>query len=127
MRSESVVVALLGTVLGIVLGPIFAWRVVDALRSDGVSQYAVAVGELVVFVVPAALAGVVAAVLSARAAARVDLLAAIATEERRRPGRAPSAGEVGGKVRGQAVTPELGGRPGWFGRQRSARCTTPRR
>jgi len=80
VRSESVVVALLGTVLGIVLGLVFAWVVVDALRSDGVNQYAVPVGELLVFVVLAALAGVVAAVLPARAAAKVDLLVAIATE-----------------------------------------------
>jgi putative ABC transport system permease protein len=80
VRWEAVVVALLGTLLGIALGVVFAWVVVDALRSDGVTDFAVPGTELVVFVVLAGLAGVVAAVVPARSAARVDVLAAITTE-----------------------------------------------
>ncbi|MGH9093169.1 MAG: FtsX-like permease family protein, partial [Acidimicrobiales bacterium] len=80
VRWEAVVVALLGTVLGIVLGLAFGWAVVDALRSQGVDRFAVPFGELVAFVVLAAVAGVAAAVLPARSAARVDVLAAVTTE-----------------------------------------------
>lgn len=80
VRWEAVVVALLGTVLGIVLGLAFGWVVVDALRSQGVDRFAVPSGELVAFVALAVVAGVVAAVLPARSAARVDVLAAITTE-----------------------------------------------
>lgn len=80
VRFEAVVVSLLGTVLGIALGLAFAWVVVRALRSDGLSSFSVPVAELVAFVLAAGLAGVVAAVLPARSAARVDVLAAITTE-----------------------------------------------
>lgn len=80
IRWEAVVVALLGTVLGVVLGLVFGWVVVDAIRSDGVNLFSVPVVELVIFVVVAGLAGVVAAVVPARSAARVDVLAAITTE-----------------------------------------------
>ncbi len=80
IRWEAVVVALLGTVLGIVLGLAFGWVVVDAIRSDGVNLFSVPVVELVAFVVVAGLAGVVAAVVPARSAAGVDVLAAITTE-----------------------------------------------
>jgi putative ABC transport system permease protein len=80
VRWEAVVVALLGTVLGIVLGLAFAWVVVDALRSDGITHFSLPVVELVVFVVLAGVAGVVAAIVPARSAARVDVLAAITTE-----------------------------------------------
>ena len=80
VRWESVIVALLGTGLGIVLGVAFGWVVVHALQSDGVDVFAVPVLELVVFVAIAAVAGVVAAVVPARSAARVDVLAAITTE-----------------------------------------------
>ncbi|MDA8359873.1 MAG: ABC transporter permease [Actinomycetota bacterium] len=80
IRWEAVVVALIGTILGIVLGIVFGWVVVDAIRSDGVNLFSVPVVELVLFVVVAALAGVVAALVPARSAARVDVLAAITTE-----------------------------------------------
>ena len=73
-------VALLGTVLGIVLGLAFAWVVVDALRSDGITHFSLPVVELVVFVVLAGVAGVVAAIVPARDTTRVDVLAAITTE-----------------------------------------------
>jgi putative ABC transport system permease protein len=80
VRWEAVVVSLLGTVLGILVGLAFGWVVVDALRSQGIDRFAVPEGELVAFVALAAVAGVAAAVLPARSAARVDVLAALATE-----------------------------------------------
>jgi putative ABC transport system permease protein len=80
VRAEAVVVALLGTVLGIALGLAFSWVVVDALRSDGLDRFAVPWDQLLAYLVVAALAGVVAAVLPARSAAKVDVLEAIAAE-----------------------------------------------
>jgi putative ABC transport system permease protein len=80
VRWEAVVVSLLGTILGIAVGLAFGWVVVDSLRSQGVDRFAVPGGELVAFVVLAAVAGVLAAVLPARSAARVDVLAAITAE-----------------------------------------------
>jgi putative ABC transport system permease protein len=80
VRWESVIVALLGTGLGIVLGVVFGWVVVRALHSVGVDVFAVPVVELLAFFVVAGIAGVLAAVVPARSAARVDVLAAITTE-----------------------------------------------
>ena len=53
------------------------WALVAALHSRGVSTLTVPGGQLLVFVALAALAGVVAAVLPARRAARLDVLHAI--------------------------------------------------
>jgi putative ABC transport system permease protein len=79
IRWESVITALLGTFLGLVIGLFFGWSVVRALNSDGINQLSVPAGQLAVVVVLAGLAGVVAAILPARRAARLDILDAIAT------------------------------------------------
>jgi putative ABC transport system permease protein len=50
------------------------------MRDEGLNTFTVPVLSLVVVVVLAALAGVVAAVLPARRAARLDVLRAIVTE-----------------------------------------------
>ncbi len=78
VRWESVIIALLGTALGLVIGLFFGWAVVQALSSDGINTLAVPVGQLAVVVVIAAVAGVLAALLPARRAARLDVLGAIA-------------------------------------------------
>jgi putative ABC transport system permease protein len=80
IRWESVITALLGTVLGLVIGLFFGWSVVRALSSDGINQLAVPVGQIAVVVVVAGLAGVAAAILPARRAARLDVLSAIASD-----------------------------------------------
>ena len=80
IRWESVITALLGTGLGLIIGLFFGWAVVRALSGDGINQLAIPVGQLIVVVVLAALAGVVAAILPARRAARLDVLAAISTD-----------------------------------------------
>ncbi len=80
IRWEAVITALLGTGLGLVIGLFFGWSVVRALSSQGINQLAVPGGQLVVVVVLAALAGIAAAILPARRAARLDILAAIATD-----------------------------------------------
>src|SRR5690606_11049270 len=75
---ESVVIALFGAVLGRVVGTGLGLAVSRALREEGISRLAVPTTELVVYLVLAALVGVVAAVIPAIRAARVDVLRAIA-------------------------------------------------
>jgi putative ABC transport system permease protein len=80
IRWESVIIAIQGALLGLVIGVFFGWALVSALRDEGLSTFAVPVVSLVVVVVLAALAGVVAAVLPARRAARLDVLRALSAE-----------------------------------------------
>jgi len=80
IRWESVIIAVFGTVLGLAIGIAFGWIMVQALSSEGLSVLAIPTGTLVVVVVLAALAGVVAALLPARRAARLDILSAIGGE-----------------------------------------------
>jgi putative ABC transport system permease protein len=77
VRWESVVIALLGTLLGIVLGSFFGWATVTA--ADGINVLRIPVVQLVVIAVVAALAGVWAARRPAKRAAKLDVLQAIAT------------------------------------------------
>jgi len=77
VRGESVVIALLGTVEGLVAGVLLAWAVVSALESQGVTELSVPVTQLAIVAVLAALAGVVAAMGPAHRAARLDVLRAI--------------------------------------------------
>ncbi len=79
IRWEAVITALLGTALGLVIGLFFGWSVVKSLNDSGIHQLAIPVGQLLVVVIVAALAGVLAAILPARRAARLDVLAAIST------------------------------------------------
>jgi putative ABC transport system permease protein len=62
------------------VGFLFGWALVRALRDQGVTTLAVPGGRLVIDVVLAGIAGVLAAVLPARRAARLDVLDAIRTE-----------------------------------------------
>jgi len=80
IRWESVVIALQGTVLGLGVGVFFGWALVRALRDQGLVAFSVPVASLAVIVVLAALAGVLAAVLPARRAARLNVLQAVVTE-----------------------------------------------
>ncbi len=80
IRYESVITALIGGVLGLAIGVVGAVLVVTfALSSSGFVQ-SIPVGTLVVLLIVAALAGVLAAQLPARRAARIDLLEALASE-----------------------------------------------
>ncbi len=78
IRWESVLIALLGTALGAVVGVFFGWAIVEALRDDGFSELRFPVGQLLIAVALAAIAGVVAATLPARRAARMNVLGAVA-------------------------------------------------
>jgi putative ABC transport system permease protein len=80
IRWEAVTVALLGAFVGLLLGIIFGWAITRALAEEGLSTFVLPVGQLVGAVLLAALAGVLAAVVPARAAAKLDVLRAVTVE-----------------------------------------------
>ena len=77
VRWESVIIALLGTTLGLAIGTSFGWVMVKALEDQGLNTFNIPVTQLVVVVAISAVAGVLAAVLPARRAAKLDVLEAI--------------------------------------------------
>jgi putative ABC transport system permease protein len=80
VRLESVAIAVLGAVLGVVMGVIFGVLLQQAIADQGIEVLDVPVLQLLAFVVVAAVVGVLAAVLPARRASRLDVLQAIGTE-----------------------------------------------
>ncbi|MGH8978832.1 MAG: ABC transporter permease [Acidimicrobiia bacterium] len=80
VRWESVIIAVLGSLLGLVIGLFFGWAAVRAVREEGFTEFAVAPMQLLLVVVLAVLGGVIFAMFPARRAARLDILQAIATE-----------------------------------------------
>ena len=81
VRDESVIVASIGTVVGLGLGVFLGWALVEAAdHAQGIAQYTTPIGQLVVVLVVGVLAGVLAAIRPARRAARLNVLTAIATE-----------------------------------------------
>lgn len=77
VRWESVIIALFGTGMGLAIGLCFSWALVKAGPDQ--ATLTVPVGQLAAIILVAALAGVVAAILPARRASRLNVLAAIAT------------------------------------------------
>lgn len=80
IRWESVVIALQGTVLGLLIGVFFGWALILAMKDQGITEFSVPYVSLAVVVVVAALAGVVAAIPPSRRAAKLNILRAIVTE-----------------------------------------------
>jgi putative ABC transport system permease protein len=80
IRWEAVIIALLGTLLGLVIALFFGWAVIEALKDEGFTKFSPALIPLAVIVVSAGLAAVVVAILPARRAARLDVLDAISHE-----------------------------------------------
>ena len=79
VRYEAVITALLGALMGSVLGVFFAVIVSRPLADEGFNL-SYPIGTLIILFVLAAIAGVVAAILPARRAARLDVLDALAYE-----------------------------------------------
>lgn len=77
IRYEAIITAQIGALIGLVLGIVLSVLVTRAI--DGFSL-SIPVGTLVVLLVAAALAGVVAAILPARRASRLDVLESLAYE-----------------------------------------------
>ena len=80
VRSEAVILAIFGAIVGIVIGTALGLALVASLRQQGITETAVPVTSLLIFLLLSALLGLVAASWPARRAARLDVLAAIATE-----------------------------------------------
>jgi putative ABC transport system permease protein len=80
IRWESVIIALQGTVLGLVIGVFFGWALVRALSDKGIDQLSIPIGTLAVIILIAAGAGILAAVLPSRRAAKLDVLKAVGSE-----------------------------------------------
>lgn len=76
---EAVVVAVFGALLGIVVGTAFGVAFQRALVDQGITELSIPAARLAVFVLVAGCAGVLAALLPARRAARLDVLRAIAS------------------------------------------------
>jgi putative ABC transport system permease protein len=80
VRWESVIIAVLGSVLGLAIGLFFGWAAVRAVREEGFTEFAIAPGQLLIVIILIVLVGVLFAMFPARRAARLDILQAIATE-----------------------------------------------
>jgi putative ABC transport system permease protein len=79
LLTEALLMALLGITLGVALGTGFGWAMVDAFtRSAGAGVFSVPYARIALYVVLGAVAGVAAAVLPARRAARSSMVAAMA-------------------------------------------------
>ena len=80
IRWESVIIAILGGLLGIVVGIGFGVALQKALESEGVTVLDIPVPQLLTYLVLAGLAGVLAAIFPARRAAKLNVLEAISYE-----------------------------------------------
>jgi putative ABC transport system permease protein len=78
IRWEAVIVALIGALVGLVLGVFLGVVTVSSIPEF--TAVAIPWGSMGVFLVAAAVAGVVAAILPARRAARLNVLEAIQAE-----------------------------------------------
>jgi putative ABC transport system permease protein len=79
VRYESVITSLIGAVTGLAMGALFGSVIIRSLGSAG-SVLSVPFGTLAALAILAAMAGVVAAVLPARRASRLDVLYALSSE-----------------------------------------------
>ena len=75
---EAVVISIFGALLGVVVGTGLGAAVVEALKDEGITDLILPWGQMVTFLILAAIIGVVAAVLPAIRAARINVLGAIA-------------------------------------------------
>jgi putative ABC transport system permease protein len=80
IRWEAVIIAVMGALLGIAVGVFFGFALQRALAPQGVTELAIPTGQLIVYVVFAALAGVVAAIWPAFRASRLNILESISYE-----------------------------------------------
>ena len=77
---EAVIIALIGTLLGLGLGFVLSYSLVTALEPEGFTTFAIPVTRVVVITIGFAALGIVAAFFPARRAAKLNILDAIATE-----------------------------------------------
>jgi putative ABC transport system permease protein len=80
VRWESVIITMLGTVVGLALGTLFGWLGVRVLRDEGLGTFSVPLEHIAVAVVVMLVSGVLASILPARRAGRADVLHAVTIE-----------------------------------------------
>ena len=80
VRWEAVIVSAMGALFGVVIGIAFGWALQRALEPEGFSELGIPGGQLVIYVVFAAVLGVVFAIFPARRAAKLNVLEAISYE-----------------------------------------------
>ena len=80
VRWEAVIISVMGALFGVVIGIAFGWALQQALEPEGFSELGIPGGQLVIYVVFAAVLGVVFAIFPARRAARLNVLEAISYE-----------------------------------------------
>ncbi len=78
IRSEAIIIAFLGAVLGVAVALFFGWTVTAALHEQGITRRVVPGTQLLVLACIAAAASLVAAAAPARRAANVGILEAVA-------------------------------------------------
>ena len=79
VRWEAVITSLLGALQGVIVGSALGFALYWALRSQGFKKFEYPVGTVIVVTVLAALIGVLAAVIPARRATKVNVVEAIST------------------------------------------------
>ena len=80
IRSEAVILSVFGAIIGVIVGTALGTAFAASLKQQGITDIVVPVGSLVVFLVLSALLGLGAASWPARRAAKLNVLAAIASE-----------------------------------------------
>jgi putative ABC transport system permease protein len=93
VRGESIIIAVIGCIVGLGLGIFWGWAFTTALREQGLDQFDVPPLQIAAFLVFSVIAGIVAAWLPAWRASRMDVLEAIAegVSDVRRSRRRPSS------------------------------------
>jgi putative ABC transport system permease protein len=79
IRYEAVITALIGAIIGMALGLVFAALIAQPLKDEGFTL-SYPVGSLVFLLFFAAVIGVLAAILPARRASRLDVLESLQYE-----------------------------------------------
>jgi putative ABC transport system permease protein len=80
VRWESVVISVIGALVGAGLGVALGAALTRALADEGLEKIAIPGGQLGLYVLAAAVAGVVAAIGPSRSASNVDVLRAVVTD-----------------------------------------------
>jgi len=80
VRWEAMITSVFGAILGVGIGTVIGFAVVTSLADEGLGSFALPGGQLVVWLLAAAVAGLVASLGPARKAARLNVLTAISYE-----------------------------------------------
>jgi len=80
VRREALITAVFGAILGVAIGSAIGFGVVTSLADDGLGSFALPAGQLMIWLIVAAVAGLIASLGPARKAARLDVLRAISYE-----------------------------------------------